>query len=207
MLTLTFIQVSVTSLPFRHTHAHRHETHTASDTRAHTQFSVETQTHMTFTRLSASPLPLRVATGCGVGLLVHTHAHLAHRYTPPSCFVLVHTLPHTQCSHKPSSEHHSHTRTGNTETLSCVHTHGADLGGTAPCTHEALPGVHPHRASHIKLSPAAPRLPPAHPHSLCPLPLWLGALRAGPCRHMGSRTGTCAHHVNAHKTVALTTAT
>lgn len=154
---------------------------------AHTQFSVETQTHMTFTHLSASPLPLRVATGCRVGLLVHTHAHLARHYTPPSCFVLVHTLAHTQCSHKPSSEHHSHTRTGNTETLSCVHTHGADLGGTAPCTHEALPGVHPHRASHIKLSPAAPRLPPAHPTQPMPPPPMAGGLEGGAMQTHGEQ--------------------
>lgn len=47
------------------------------------------------------------------------------------------------------------------DTVACAHTPVWEA--QLPCTHAALPGTHPHRSSHIKLSPAAPWLPPAHP--------------------------------------------
>ena len=61
----------------------------------------------------------------------------------------------------------------------------------------------------IKLLPAAPWPPLLTAQCLdtAPSPPGLGAVGAGAYRHMGCRTYTCAHHVDARKMVALVTAT
>lgn len=172
---------------------HTHTKLTLPLTHTHAQCSIETQTHMTFTCLSASPLPLRVATGCGVGLLVHTHAHLAHRYTLPSCFVLVRTLAHTQCSHK--NPRHSHTLQSTTATHAQETRRHCHV-----CTHtgliwEAQPPAHtkPCRES----TPTGPATLSCHqlplgcllltPHSLCPLPPMAGGLGGGAMQTHGEQ--------------------
>lgn len=75
--------------------------------------------------------------------------------------------------------------------------------------HTGGPARSPSPCTQPPLSCHQPPLATSHsPHTAgIPLPTVAGAVGVGVCRHVGCRTHTCAHHVDAHKMVARATTT
>lgn len=168
----------------------------------------DTDTHDIHT-LIITALASRVAAGADrvarahartLGILLHAptlaHTQLTGNLRHSHAILSTGCLPHRR-AHRRSAE-----------ILSSARTHtGSVWEAQLPCTHRALPGTHPTPPATLSCH----QLPPSHllltPSACVPLSTEVGGLGGGACRHMESRTCTCAYHVDAHKMVALATAT